>query len=1146
MSAQGNQRVRTGGLRRGKGKLVSARAALATTVAVCEWLETRRLLSTSPGLIDSTYGPSQNGFVTDISEAETLATNVTTIGTSAGTYTTFSPVQVAASASVEVGGNMIVIGTSYQEGPYTNGDPLYNGPPPSTDPVKYSPNFVVQKYSLEGTLDWTEAIDFSPPNVRANPNAADYTDYGYGVLVYPPTSTVDVNDIAIIGVTNGSVSICVLTFDGGLVGTPFVSGAPMAKVGGVAMLPNGTIVVDGYAYNNNTGDNVTAYEFSPGGANGADFTQVAAFAGGGFNYNFESYSNDWATGIALQLQPGGTSSVSADYDILISGVSDTSTFDQYTGHPKFFVMRLTAAGVLDTTFNNDGIADVVDFGSTSAGATALAVQTNGDIVAAGWGNGQGAVVRFNPDGSIDTSFGARGIVPLGQMFPTDVFVQSDGTIVVTGGDGTPVQATGGSTTTVVPATPATTITTTTVGFVIPVGPVVDAFGPTATDTQFIVDRFNTTGSFDTTFGSNGQATAILPPSTLNGLLTDSTISAVGAALESQDDKIIVVGTDTLGAGFVIGRFDGDDEAPTATLATSDINTTTAPLIYSFSVAYADNIEVAASTIASSNLVVDEPGGNVLDATLVGLTYPANVNVLINNDAATIIATYEITLPGSGSAVPPADNGIYTVTMTANQVSNENTTPQFVPARSLGNFVVSVPTTTPTLPVATLAAALPLTASGQSSYTFQVTYTSASAIDVATLGNSNILVTGPGFYSQLATLVSANSAVNATSVTATYSITAPSGTGSAFTATENGVYDIYIEPGQVSDAAVNPNYVPTGIVGQFEIDLAGGTTVTPTPGSTTLSTILNGVATVTMPTGTILFTVTYTDPTTSIMDSTLIGNSAAILVTGPNGFSQLATYVSIDNSTDGSPRTVTYSVIPANGTTFDPSTDGTYTAALEPNQAEDISSAFFPSLDIGTFSINIQAISLTSGALVINGTNTNDTIEVDDLGGGMTRVLYNNTSQTETGVTSILINALAGDDTVTIGHGVIGATINGGAGADTIFGGDGNDSISAGKGADLVYGGAGDDTLVGGKGTDTMFGQAGNDSLVGGIGNDILRGGAGNDTLVAGQGNTIIKGNGGDDIISSANGFADTIDGGPGVNTVVATDGLDTITNAILG
>ena len=61
-------------------------------------------------------------------------------------------------------------------------------------------------------------------------------------------------------------------------------------------------------------------------------------------------------------------------------------------------------------------------------------------------------------------------------------------------------------------------------------------------------------------------------------------------------------------------------------------------------------------------------------------------------------------------------------------------------------------------------------------------------------------------------------------------------------------------------------------------------------------------------------VTYTDDT-AINVASVINNNIAVRVTGPGGFNQSATFVSINNSTNGTPRTATYSIT-APGGTFD--------------------------------------------------------------------------------------------------------------------------------------------------------------------------------------------------------------------------------------
>src|SRR6185436_3588641 len=82
----------------------------------------------------------------------------------------------------------------------------------------------------------------------------------------------------------------------------------------------------------------------------------------------------------------------------------------------FFSASVSAApGDLDPTFGNGGI---VITGSSNPNhlntAWAMAIQSDGKIVVVGDGtlgfNWDFAVVRYNPDASLDSSFGVAGIV----------------------------------------------------------------------------------------------------------------------------------------------------------------------------------------------------------------------------------------------------------------------------------------------------------------------------------------------------------------------------------------------------------------------------------------------------------------------------------------------------------------------------------------------------------------------------------------------------------------------------------------------------------------------------------------------------------------------------------------------------------------
>jgi Ca2+-binding RTX toxin-like protein len=112
------------------------------------------------------------------------------------------------------------------------------------------------------------------------------------------------------------------------------------------------------------------------------------------------------------------------------------------------------------------------------------------------------------------------------------------------------------------------------------------------------------------------------------------------------------------------------------------------------------------------------------------------------------------------------------------------------------------------------------------------------------------------------------------------------------------------------------------------------------------------------------------------------------------------------------------------------------------------------------------------------TSTSDTTDTDTCsghghGGNGSGDFGTVTSQTfdisDNSITSIAVNAGAGDDKVSIGSSVsLPATINGGDGNDTLSGGAGADTIDGGAGADWISGGLGADVLNGGAGNDTIY------------------------------------------------------------------------------
>src|SRR5581483_2981663 len=150
---------------------------------------------------------------------------------------------------------------------------------------------------------------------------------------------------------------------------------------------------------------------------------VSFGVGGALRTNFGG-TYDWA--YATALQPDGR--------ILAAGVSDAhGTYD-------FAVARYTATQQLDPTFGNHGVV-LTDFGHSYDWAFALALQPDGKIVVAGVSDVSGskdfALARYNPDGTLDRSFGQAGLVTLSiRALTADIIhgiaIQPDGKIVAAG------------------------------------------------------------------------------------------------------------------------------------------------------------------------------------------------------------------------------------------------------------------------------------------------------------------------------------------------------------------------------------------------------------------------------------------------------------------------------------------------------------------------------------------------------------------------------------------------------------------------------------------------------------------------------------------------------------------------------------------
>jgi uncharacterized delta-60 repeat protein len=187
----------------------------------------------------------------------------------------------------------------------------------------------------------------------------------------------------------------------------------------MAMQEDGKIVLVGYSEHN--GGDFGAARFNPDGS------LDNSFGGGDGRLTIDFASSDYAAGVAIQ----------EDGKIVLAGYTYESS--QY----KFALARLNQDGTLDANFDGDGKLTTAFSGEDAA--FDLRILDDGKILVAGY-NQVGtyydyALARYNPDGSLDLSFGTNGVVTVdvNDLFETaqSMDIQADGKILLGGwsGDG---------------------------------------------------------------------------------------------------------------------------------------------------------------------------------------------------------------------------------------------------------------------------------------------------------------------------------------------------------------------------------------------------------------------------------------------------------------------------------------------------------------------------------------------------------------------------------------------------------------------------------------------------------------------------------------------------------------------------------------
>ena len=159
----------------------------------------------------------------------------------------------------------------------------------------------------------------------------------------------------------------------------------------------------------------------------------ASAAGGALDAGFSGDGRAF-TRVGSAHSAGFDVAVQNDGRIVVVGAATVAE------HSVFALVRYNVDGSLDSTFGGDG--RVVTRIGVHASGRGVALQTDGKIVVAGaaWGNGSGrfAAARYLPSGAPDHTFSQDGTLITsfpGDADAADVAVQSDGKIVLAGSAG---------------------------------------------------------------------------------------------------------------------------------------------------------------------------------------------------------------------------------------------------------------------------------------------------------------------------------------------------------------------------------------------------------------------------------------------------------------------------------------------------------------------------------------------------------------------------------------------------------------------------------------------------------------------------------------------------------------------------------------
>ena len=309
---------------------------------------------------------------------------------------------------------------------------------------------------------------------------------------------------------------------------------------------NEKIITSSYTFNGNNYDFALS-RFNPDGTPDNTFGM-----NGNVIVSINDSSNDYADALAIQN----------DGKIVVTG----KTFSGNSHH--LMTIRYNSDGSMDNTFGNEGVGILpmsvsVDFPNS------ISIQNDGKIVVSGYSfignNADFAAARYNQDGNLDNDFGTDGIIiiPIGNShdFGFSSAIQEDGKIILAGSyrngdkdnfslvrcnvDGKldSTFGTGGIVNEPIGtgSNRCYSIQLQNDGKIVAAGFYIDNH-----NSEVAVARYNSDGSLDSTFGTNG----IVFTQTADS-------SSVGYSVKLQDDGKIVIGGSDKDRTYLTLRYNND-------------------------------------------------------------------------------------------------------------------------------------------------------------------------------------------------------------------------------------------------------------------------------------------------------------------------------------------------------------------------------------------------------------------------------------------------------------------------------------------------------------------------------------------------------------------------------------------------------------